>query len=148
MQITKVSLSGILNGTETFNKASLELSERQRIRNLIGDYSEFLVYVFCMGDRKRLLLENQRMPFTWVNRVNGEKTEISCKTLCDLVELEAANYVEQLPFGTVRSKAVFDDMSNRFEAADGFMSVSARVAVAEAIATHVHDFSVSLERVS
>ena len=109
-------------GTKTFQTSILVISERRRMQELIGNYAESLIYFFCMGDRKRLLLENKGMPYFWVNHLSGEMREIPRETLSDLAEIEAANYIEQLPFGTVKSQAVFDDMSHRFDTAGNFMS--------------------------
>ena len=127
-------------GTKTFKSVSLATTHRQRLHSLIGENAELLVYIFCMSDRKKLLMDNRSVPFYWVNHINHDRTELSHEVLADLVELEAANYVEQLPFGTVKTDAVFRDMQTRFESADPLMSTAAREAVQDAIKGHAHLF--------
>jgi len=135
-----VCLAGLFHsvyGTKTFRSVALATQYRQRLRTLIGDYAESLVYIFCMSDRKKLLTGNQSAPFFWTNHLTNERTKLAREVLGDLVELEAANYVEQLPYGTVKSNAVFQDMRARFESAESRMSVSAREAVRRAIDDYV-----------
>lgn len=127
-------------GTKTFKSVTLEATKRQRLRLLIGGYAESLVYVFCMSDRRKLLIDNQASPFYWINHSNHERTELSQDMLCDLVALEAANYVEQLPFGTVKTNAVFHDMRTRFESAGSLMRADAREAFRRAIDDHSYLF--------
>ena len=81
-----------------------------------------------MSDRKKLLLHNRTEPYTWVDHQTGEKAELPADTLCDLVEIEVANFIEQLPFGTVKSETVMLDMRHRFERAEPYMSVDAKEA--------------------
>ena len=134
-----VCLAGLFHsvyGTRTFRLVTMATLHRQHLRTLIGGYAESLVYIFCMSDRKKLLMANQSAPFIWTNHLTNERTRLACEVLCDLVEIEAANYVEQLPFGTVKSDAVFQDMRVRFESAEPLMSVSAREAVRQAIDDH------------
>jgi len=144
-----VCLAGLFHsvyGTRTFKSVSLETFHRQGLRALIGEYAELLVYIFCMSDRKKLLMDNQSAPFYWSSHLTNKTKELSAETLGDLVQLEAANYVEQLPFGTVKANAVFEDMRTRFESAESRMSVSARKAVQQAIDDHAHLFAASLDQ--
>lgn len=147
----ELCLAGLFHsvyGTRTFKSVTLETTYRQRLRELIGEYAESLVYIFCMSDRKKLLMDNFSEPFFWVNHSTGEKTELSGGFLGDLVELEAANYVEQLPFGTVETDAVFHDMRTRFEIAESRMSGAARDAVRQAIDDHAHLFAACVDETS
>ena len=128
-------------GTGTFKTVTLAAEHRQQLRSLIGEYAESLVYIYCMSDRKKLLMENQSPPFYWVSHNSHEQTRLSRDVLVDLIALEAANYVEQLPFGTVKTDAVFHDMRIRFESVDTLMTKAARKAVKQMIDSHAHLFS-------
>ena len=138
--VEDVCLAGLFHsvyGTRTFKSVTLATRYRQRLRALIGKYAESLVYIFCMGDRKKLLMDNRSAPFFWINHLSNERTNLSREVLGDLVELEAANYVEQLPFGTVKSNVVFQDMRVRFESVESHMSPNARAAVQQVIEDYV-----------
>ena len=125
-------------GTGTFKSVSLPADRRQSLRQLIGVYAESLVYVFCMSDRRKLLMDNQSAPYYWVSHLNHERTGLSYETLADLVELEVANYLEQLPFGAVKTDIVFQDMQARLESAESLMSINARAAFWQAIEDYAH----------
>jgi hypothetical protein len=134
-----ICLAGLFHsvyGTRTFKTQALATRHRQRLCALIGDYAESLVYIFGMSDRKHLLLENRSAPFFWLNHLTGERTELAGHVLNDLVEIEAANFVEQLPFGTVKTETVFQDMLNRFKSAESRMSACAREAIQHVNLSH------------
>lgn len=138
--IEEVCLAGLFHsiyGTRTFKSVTLATRYRQRLRALIGKHAESLVYIFCMSDRKKLLMGEQSAPFFWTNHLTNERTNLSREDLGNLVEMEAANYVEQLPFGTVKSDVVFEDMRIRFESAESLMSLNARAAVQQVIEDHI-----------
>jgi hypothetical protein len=140
-----VCLAGLFHsvyGTKTFKLVTMATLYRQHIRALIGEHAESLVYIFCLSDRKKLLMGNQSVPFFWTNHLTNERTKLGHEALGDLVEIEAANYVEQLPFGTVKSDAVFQDMRIRFESAESLMSVNAWAAIQQVIDDYVQLYSV------
>jgi len=125
---SSVCMAGLFHsvyGTKTFQIATLTTGSREYVRGLIGEYSELLVFIFGMSDRKRLLLDNRSEPYAWIDHQTGEKAGLPADTLNDLVEIEVANFLEQLPFGTVQSETVMLDMRHRFECAEPFMSVQA-----------------------
>ena len=131
-----VCLAGLFHsvyGTGTFQLATLTTDSREYVRELIGDYSELLVFIFGMSDRRKLLLNNQAEPFGWIDHQSREWSELSVDTLNDLVEIDVANFLEQIPFGTVKSETVMLDMRHRFENAESHMSVHAREAFHRAL---------------
>ena len=125
----KVCLAGLFHsiyGTKTFLPAALTTESRDDVRLLIGDQAEALVFVFGMSDRKRLLLENRSPPYFWIDHRTGEQTEIDEQFLNNLVEMEVANFIEQLPFRKDKKDSVFHDMRHRFESTLSRMSACAR----------------------
>lgn len=71
-----VQLAGLFHsiyGTQYFGHASVPLTERHKVRALIGDTAERLVFAFCTDDRRRLLK----------------------RPAYDLLEIEAANLLDQ-----------------------------------------------------
>ena len=124
-----VCLAGLFHsvyGTKSFLPAALSTASRDEVRSLIGEEAEALVFVFGMSDRKRLLLENQSPPYRWVDHRTGEQTQIDEQFLNSLVEMEVANFIEQLPFRKDKADSVFRDMQHRFESTLSRMSAGAR----------------------
>lgn len=84
-------------GTEIFKEITIEMSQRDKIRELIGLEAEELVFSFCTLDRPFLfessLINNN---FSWKNnlKISFDK-EQACK---DLLSLECANILEQKGF--------------------------------------------------
>lgn len=125
-----VCSAGLLHsiyGSRTFTHATLELSARSLVQEMIGTEAERLVYLFCVSDRKRLLLENPRAPFSWVDHRTGDRYPLSPETLRALVEIEAANFLEQLHL--VDSPEIIADMQARFESAEHLLSEPAKRAL-------------------
>jgi len=125
-----VCLAGLLHSiysTRTFTQATLEISARSQVQKLIGTEAEQLVYLFCVSDRKRLLLENPLAPFSWVDHRTGERHSLPLATLQALVEIEAANFLEQLHL--VDSPEIIGDMQTRFESSGHLLSEPAKRAL-------------------
>lgn len=113
-------------GTKTFLPAALSTDARTQLRSLIGELAENLVFVFAMSDRKRLLLENASPPYFWINHRSGERLEITGSFFDQLVEIEVANFIEQMPFLDNLSCNVIDDMRERFGNTVSHMSEGAK----------------------
>lgn len=137
-----VCLAGLFHsvyGTRTFRTAALTADSRDDVRAIIGERAEALVHAFGSSDRKRLLLENRSAPFVWVDFRSGERNEISSEVLNELVEMEVANFVEQLPFRADKADSVVRHMLNRFESSTDRMSPAARDAFRSAISFRIED---------
>ena len=131
-----VCLAGLFHsiyGTKTFTRATVTTRERNRIRRLIGTDAEMLVYIFCMSDRRRLLLDNQVPPYCWTDHRTGKASPITNDVLNQLVEIEVANFVEQIPVLTASPARVLEDMRYRFAVARSRMSPLAARAFARAL---------------
>ncbi len=118
----EVQIAGLFHsvyGTATFKTRALEVDERPRVRALIGEGSERLVYLFGFGDRRRLLLENHAPPHTWTahaGQTSDASEAIDDETLAALVLIEAANFLEQLPHVDAIESSTVQDMRRRFAA--------------------------------
>ena len=119
-------------GTETFKSAAAAATDRPRIRNVIGNAAEDLVYLFSFGDRRRLSIDNRTPPYLWTSHSGDERAEIDDKTLGWLVLVEAANFVEQLPHIDSISETTIDDMMQRFDAQERHLPLHVRRALREA----------------
>ena len=132
----EICIAGLFHsvyGTKTFLPSALDPESRPQLQALIGHYAEQLVFLFGFSDRKRLLLENIQPPFFWVHHRTGERTEIGTDTLNHLIEIEVANFIEQMPHLDDLSATVIHDMSTRFTAHFSRLSAGARAAVQHAL---------------
>ena len=144
-----VCLAGLFHsiyGTKTFSSAALTTESRDDVRLLIGEQAEALVFVFGMSDRKRLLLENRSPPYCWIDHRSGEQTEICDDFLNNMVEIEVANFIEQLPFLTDKADSVIRDMQHRFESTTSRMSAGAREAFCRAFDEHSGSANASVQQ--
>ena len=131
-----VCLAGLFHsvyGTKTFTQAALTESSRDDVRALIGEEAESLVYIFGMSDRRKLMLENPSSPYAWEDHRTGERSGLGADVLDGLVEMEVANFIEQLPFLTDTHGAVIEDMRRRFDAMELRMSAGAGAAYHRAL---------------
>jgi hypothetical protein len=96
-EVCRGGLFHSIYGTQFFRTQTADLSERKEIRALIGFEAEELAYLFCLADRKKLILWNfERLnKFVWVNRLTSQEEIITEQVLRGLVEIEFANDLEQ-----------------------------------------------------
>jgi hypothetical protein len=144
-----VCLAGLFHsiyGTKTFSPAELPTESRDDVRLLIGEQAEALVFVFGMSDRKCLLLENRSPPYRWTDHRTGQQTEICDDLLNSLVEIEIANFIEQMPFRTDKADSVIRDMQHRFESTTSRMSAGAREAFGRAFDENSRSANVSAQQ--
>ncbi len=122
-------------GTATFPEVTVARSERARVRDVIGAKAEVPAFLFSFGDRRRLLLENDEPPyFFWTDHASNASLALDVETFRCLVVLEAANFIEQLPFlGTV-PEGVITDMRRRLARQDRWLTPAIRDALHEAMA--------------
>ena len=121
-------------GTATFREAAVARSERTRVRIVIGAEAERLAFLFSCGDRRRLLLELDAPPYVWTDHASNASVELDGETFRCLVVLEAANFVEQLPFLDAVSDEVIADMQRRFAVQERWLTPAIREALDEAVA--------------
>lgn len=94
-----VCLAGLLHGvygTWHVSHRTLSLAERGTLRGLIGEEAEALVYLFAVSERPKDFIESlDRHPVRIRDHHTGEDTTLSRETLDRLLEIEAANIIEQ-----------------------------------------------------
>lgn len=96
-----VQLAGLFHsvyGTVHFKPTAVRLTRRAEVRNVIGRPAERLAYLFCALDRPKVLLEmwDSGEPITYPHdRFLGMRQIVSRDALLDLLEIEAANLLEQ-----------------------------------------------------
>ena len=85
-------------GTESYRQAPIDLSEREKIKAILGSEAEELAYFFG-AHVKDSLWENLKRAnnFSFYDRLNDSVTLISEDQLKDLVTLALANWLEQRP---------------------------------------------------
>ena len=83
-------------GTETYVPQTIPLSERARVRQAIGERAETLVYLFCVSHRPFFMTLTAEQPIVH-DRLLDRQLAVTGEQLHDLVEIEAANWVEQMP---------------------------------------------------
>jgi hypothetical protein len=86
-------------GTEFYTESIFDIAERQRLKQLIGEEAEALVYAFCRISRSRLLDD---LPV----EIDNGKHQVSDEQLAALRCIEMANLLEQQA-APDRSPAVF-----------------------------------------
>ena len=84
-------------GTYVFDKQSADMSMRERIREVIGGDAEWLVYVFCVTDRRCFYDHLGESRFLLRDMVHARELELERDTLAALIEIEVANMIEQIP---------------------------------------------------
>ena len=93
-----VSVGGLFHsiyGTQSYKIQSADLACRPAIANVIGNEAELLAYLFCVCDRRSFYAEiGKDKPMLW-NCVSDHFEPSAPKLVRALVEIEAANIVEQ-----------------------------------------------------
>ncbi len=94
-----VCLAGLFHsiyGTRIFRHQSVPLSRRQLLVNLIGPKAERLAYIFCVTNRPKDFLESIGVAHPMLyNHRTKRFMEVSPQTVNELLEIEAANLLEQ-----------------------------------------------------
>lgn len=89
-------------GTEFYKTRSADLSQRDEIRKEIGRRAEELAYLFSACDRRHAFSNVERAGDFTIRDLfqDGRETPISAATLRALLEIEAANWLDQAPPGS------------------------------------------------
>jgi hypothetical protein len=85
-------------GTEHFGTASIPLSQREQVKEIIGPEAERLAWLFGIM-RRETFDENINRPsgFSIEHRLTGERIPLTREDIRDLVTLSFANTLEALP---------------------------------------------------
>jgi len=84
-------------GTYVFETRSASLDERDRIRDVIGREAEELAYLFCVSDRRGFFAGSVEDYNVLTDLVHDCPLRVARQTFVELVEIEVANVVEQVP---------------------------------------------------
>ena len=134
----EVCVAGLFHsiyGTQYYRKQSADLSERERIRKAIGDDAEDLAYLFCVTDRRRFYEQVGATPAVLVDQARETEVPVSAETLRRLLEIEAANFLEQAARRPDVPFEALDRTAKRFEAVREQLSSAAYAAITGFIAS-------------
>jgi hypothetical protein len=96
-----LALAGLFHsvyGTELFPLASIDPGDRARVRARIGAEAEALVHLYAVMVRRSLHATLRAgPPYRVVDRRTGAALPLDARQLADLLTLDLANRVEQLP---------------------------------------------------
>lgn len=82
-------------GTESFKPEAVSLDERAGVAAVIGAEAEALAYLFCVSRRASFFSrQDPRTPCVW-DDVHKARVDVTPAQLVALVDIEAANLVEQ-----------------------------------------------------
>lgn len=86
-------------GTERFQRFTLPLEKREEIRAMIGERAERLAYWNCAMDRASFdhSVLNEDEPPSFVDRITGERCELTADDFRDLMALHLCDWLEQAP---------------------------------------------------
>src|SRR5215469_3762148 len=125
-------------GTEKYLPQTIPLSHRVGVRKAIGEAAEGLVYLFCVSEHRPFFMTLTAEHPTIHDRLFDEQLAITGEQVRNLIEIEVANWVEQLP----RYSMHFDELE-RFaagiEASKNFMTPRAYRAILEALLEKYRD---------
>ena len=100
-ELAAAGLFHSIYGTEKFQGFSLPLSERERVRSLIGERAEFVAWLNCIMDRTTFdaavsaALAGERM-LSISDRDGNPPIELSIDQLCDLAAVHLFDWLEQV----------------------------------------------------
>lgn len=137
-----VCLAGLFHsiyGTYTFESQSADLTMRDRVRDTIGERAEWLVYLFCVTDRRCFYEHIGEQRFHLDDIVHHRKLEADRDTLVGLIEIEAANVVEQVPRRSVKkARRAAEFYGEAFEQSRDYLSEGALRASRRCFADVLH----------
>ena len=94
--ICHAGLMHSLYGTWHFRTQAFPIARREAIQALIGKEAEFLAYVFCVTERPKQFIALIHEPDVRIfDHHAGTELALSRETLNALLEIEAANLLEQ-----------------------------------------------------
>ncbi len=84
-------------GTEKFRKRTVPLEARDAVRGAIGEQAEEIAYLYCALSRQSLYRNLDAGAPYGVKTQDGGEVPLSLAQLADLMTLDLANRLEQLP---------------------------------------------------
>jgi len=134
----EVCVAGLFHsiyGTQYYTVQSTSLADRQRIAEVIGSRAEELAFLFCTTDRMSFVTQAAAPAPKLVVTKTGQPVPVSQDVLGELIEIEAANRIEQFAPETV-SPELIEAMTFMLKAGDRHMTLGAKQAFARALAEY------------
>jgi hypothetical protein len=105
-------------GTEKFQGFKLELADRAKVRELIGERAEKLAYLNCAMDRATFDLagEGNSETYHFRDRITGEPVDLPRADFEDLCRVHLFDWLEQAPrsrYGWGYRRAAYRRMAER-----------------------------------
>lgn len=128
----EVCLAGLFHsiyGTEIYEVQSADFGERRRVAEAVGARAEELAYLFCVAAREGLFESVGESQPSLYDRVNDAWLPVSHGTLSALLEIEAANALEQAWRACDLEPEVVALTRERFDLAASHLSAAARRAL-------------------
>jgi len=130
-----VCLAGLFHsiyGTQSYKTQSASFEDRKVIRNVIGQDSEQLAFLFCVIKRRTFFEKIGMSNPTLHDQIHDKEIDVTPEILRDLVEMEIANYMEFLPRLDF-TREELDDFSGRVELAKNLISSAAHESITQAV---------------
>jgi hypothetical protein len=135
---SEVCVAGLFHsiyGTYIFDRQLADLRMRERIREVIGPQAEWLVYVFCVTDRRCFYDHLGETRFRVRDVALRGHLELDREMLAGLIEIEVANVVEQLPRRSMKkARRAAEWCGNAFVRSRSYISAAAANAAAACFA--------------
>lgn len=94
--VSRAGLFHSVYGSQAFPVSLALETDRLRVRKVIGEKSEVIAYTFGRSDRN-FMFQSGPAPSKLLDRITGEVIDLELEFLQSLVEIEAANMLEQTP---------------------------------------------------
>jgi len=104
-----LSLAGLCHaayGTDGFPTQLLAVDDRSRLRNLVGDDAETIVYTYCACDRGQTYRRLGEMPLSLTDRFTGEAHTLATDASGAFALLTIANELDLVRAGNLPSPIV------------------------------------------
>lgn len=96
--ICKAGMFHSIYGTESFQQKTLSTNERRLVTNRIGEKAEQLAFLYARSSRESLYSNlDHAQPYSLRDFVTGKVVKIDERALAELLTIDLANTLEQLP---------------------------------------------------
>ena len=117
-ELCRAGMFHSIYGTEKFQGFKLELVDRPKVRDMIGERAEKLAYLNCAMDRATFdaVLDQTGATYRFVDRITKEPVELSRADYDDLCRVHLYDWIEQVPrsrYGWDYRRASYRKMAER-----------------------------------
>lgn len=137
--VCRAGLFHSVYGTRVFEIQCADFSSRKMVRGIIGAPAESLAYLFCIADRDSFFSGARGTPHVIRDAVGNTDLTVTRRELASLLEIEAANIVEQLPRRSRETRREMRRYRDAFIECRDLLSSGAADAIAVALDTHTVD---------